>query len=177
MTLDPVFSWIVAVDCALLLMSAVIQKVRRWPEFTAIVANYRVTPAATAPMAGALIAFGEGTASLLLLAPATRAIGAWAASALFLSYGAVIAVNLARGRTHIDCGCVGASKRRSIDQWMVWRNITLTVAAAVAALPTDARPLTMLDAFTVCGSVLAFALLYMAFDQLGAVTSRARIAT
>lgn len=177
MTLEPVFSWILALGCAVLLALAGAQKLRHWRDFVAIVANYRIVPASMAAAAATLVTLCELSGSLLLVLPATRALGATAATLLFTAYAAAIALNLVRGRTHIDCGCVGASKRRSIGKWMVWRNSALALAAALAALPVGTRELSALDVFTVGGSLAALALLYAAFDQIGATASGVGIAS
>ena len=91
--------------------------------------------------------------SALALA-ARRARGALvAAAALLAAYGAAIGVNLARGRRHIDCGCVGPAARRPIGGWLVARN---GVLAAPSRSPGSragrrARPLVWVDALTVVG--------------------------
>ena len=177
MTLEPVFSWILALGGALLLTLAATQKLRRWRELAAIVENYRIVPATLAPVAATFVTLCELSGSLLLLLPATRSAGATAAALLFTAYAAAIALNLIRGRTHIDCGCVGASKRRSIGAWMVWRNGTLAAAAALTALPIGVRALSALDVFTIAGSLAALVLLYATFDQLGTTSSRTRTAS
>lgn len=177
MTLEPVFSWILALGCSLLLALAASQKLRQWSDFIEVVANYRIVPASLAAIAATVVTLGEVSASLLLVLPITRPIGGIVAAVLFTTYASVLALNLFRGRTHIDCGCVGASKRRSIGAWMVWRTGVLAVAAGLAAVPTAARTLSALDVVTICSGVAAIALLYAAFDQLGATPSRARIAS
>jgi hypothetical protein len=175
--LEPVFSWILALGCALLLARAAAHKFQQRRELVAIVANYRIVPAAWAGIVAVAVVFCEISAALLLVYPATRSLGAIVAASLFMTYAGAIALNLKRGRTHIDCGCVGPSQRRSIGGWMVWRNGLLTLAAALSATPVAARPLVAFDALTICGGVAVLALLYAAFDQLGAIVTRTRTAS
>jgi hypothetical protein len=189
--LEPVFSWILALGCALLLARAAAHKLAQRRELVAIVANYRIVPASWAAVAAkypfiptswaagaaVIVVISEIAAAVLLVYPPTRALGASIAASLFITYAAAIAVNLKRGRTHIDCGCVGPSQRRSIGAWMVWRNGVLAIAAAASATPVAARALSMFDLLTICGGVAALALVYSAFDQLGAIVTRTRTAS
>lgn len=175
--LEPVYSWILALGCALLLARAAVHKLQQRHELVDVIANYRLVPANWAPVAAVLVVFAEMSAALLLVYPATRSIGAIVAAVLFMTYAAAIALNLQRGRTHIDCGCVGASERRAIGAWMVWRNGVLTIAAALSATPIAERALSAFDVLTICGGVAVLALLYAAFDQLGAIVTRTRTAS
>lgn len=175
--LEPVYSWILALGCALLLARAAAHKLAQPREFVAIVANYRIVPAGLAAIAAVMVVLCEISAVLLLVYPAARSLGAIVAASLFMTYAAAIALNLKRGRTHIDCGCLGPSQRRSIGAWMIWRNAVLTIAAALSAAPAATRSLSALDVLTICGGVAVLALLYAAFDQLGATLIPTRTAS
>lgn len=176
-TLEPAFSWILALCCAVLLARAAVHKLLQWRDFILVVDNYRVVPARLAFSTATVVTMGELSASLLLLPPVTRPFGAFIAALLFATYAGVIALNLLRGRTSIDCGCATASKRRRIGAWMVWRNVVLAGAAGLATLPMAARALAALDVLTICSSVAALTLLYAAFDHLAATTSRTGLAS
>ena len=76
---------------------------------------------------------------------------------LLIAYSAGIALNFARGRRELDCGCGAAGNRRSIAPWMVWRNLLLALALGLAALPWIARPLGGLDVLTLIGGLTAAA--------------------
>lgn len=175
--LEPVYSWILALGCALLLARAAAHKLEQRRELVAIVANYRIVPTGSAAIVAVVVVICEIAAALLLVYPATRSLGAIVAASLFMTYAAAIAINLKRGRTHIDCGCVGPSQRRAIGAWMVWRNGLLTIAAALSATPVAARTLATFDVLTICGGVAVLAFLYAAFDQLGAIVTRTRTAS
>ena len=177
MTLEPAFTWIPALFCALLLARAAVHKLAQWREFVAVVQNYRIVPERIAGMAAAIVTGCELSASLLLLLPTTRTSGALVAAFLFVTYAGAIALNLRRGRASIDCGCVAASNRRPIGAWMVWRNLALASAAALAALPMNARALVTLDVLTIVAAIAALTLLYAAFDQLASTSSRTGVAT
>jgi hypothetical protein len=94
-----------------------------------------------------------------------------AIAALLLVYAAAMAVNIVRGRTHIDCGCLGFGTSRASLGWeLVARNMLLAaVALAAAALPVAPRALGAIDAISGIGAIVAFALLYFGFGQFTAV--------
>ena len=57
---------------------------------------------------------------------------------------------------------------------MVWRNVLLAAALAVAALPWAPRTLVATDALTITGGLAVAVLLYMTLDRLlGQVMPRA----
>jgi uncharacterized membrane protein len=83
-------------------------------------------------------------------------------------------VNLHRGRTSIDCGCIGASSRRRIGPAMVVRNIVLSGIVLLAAWPQAERSLAALDLLTIAGATLVSALLYLVLDTLASNTRAIR---
>ena len=123
-------------------------------------------PARFAPAAAACVVLAElGTVVALVRWPRG---GATAAAALLAVYGSAIAVNLARGRRHIDCGCGKPAARREIGAWMVARNAVVTIAAlAAAVLPVAARELIWLDACTIVAATAMLAACWTATDHLG----------
>ena len=104
--------------------------------------------------------------AIALVASARRAPGPVAAAAVLVVYGAAIAVNLARGRRHIDCGCAGPAVRRPISGWLVARNAALAAAALAAVAPVRPRPLVWVDVLTVMGATATLAALYASVDRL-----------
>ena len=91
-------------------------------------------------------------------------------AALLLAYAAAMGINIARGRDHIDCGCLGFGAAQATLGWeLVLRNVALaTFAFAVFALPLSARPLGAIDWISGIGAIAAFALLYLGFGQFSA---------
>lgn len=99
-----------------------VAKFMKWQDFIGIVANYRLLPgwavrpvAWVIPPAEALVALGFGTG----VEPALIRGTAWILLAIFT---VAIIANLIRGRTWIDCGCLGPLLRQRIGWWMVLRN-------------------------------------------------------
>jgi hypothetical protein len=172
--LDPVVSWIVALGAAVLFGSSAVHKLRDWSRFTGALADYRVLPARMLPLAAPVIAGLEVAAAVLILPPATRAAGAWLAAALLACYAGAIAVNLHRGRTSIDCGCLGVSQRRRIGPGMVVRNVALCALVLLAAWPQAGRGLVALDVLTIAATSGVCALLYLAIETLASNALAAR---
>ena len=169
--LDPVVLTLLAGAFALLLGSAALHKARDLAVFGELLRAYRVLPAGLAlPW---LVPLLELALAALLLPPATRAASALAGCALLVLYALAIALNLARGRRALACGCGGANERRPIAPWMVWRNSLIALVLVGALAPWGARPLGFTDAVTVVFGLLTVALIYLCIDQLMGNVQRA----
>lgn len=170
---DPAASLALRALLAAILLQAGIQKLRDPRGFREAVAGYRLLPGGwVAPLAAALPGL-EVLAGLALLLPGAASAGAAAAAALLALYAGAIAVNLARGRRDIDCGCGGPGGRQTLHGGLVARNAVLVGLAGLAALAPGARPLHPLDAASVAGAALAGLLLYAGVDL--ALANRARL--
>ena len=119
---------------ALIFAAAAHHKLAEPQRFAASLAAYQLVPegllGVTSRIATGLEVIIVGL--LLIVAPA----GAILAAIVLLAYGAAIAVNVARGRTHIDCGC--GDEPTPVSWLAVVRNILLcglAVAIAVQAAP------------------------------------------
>jgi len=164
--LDPAVSAIIALGVALLFGAAALHKLADWRRFGLALSGFRLVPAwIVSALAPFLVALECATAVMLPFA-ATRRAGALLAATLLACYALAIGVNLLRGRTSIDCGCLGAGRRHRIGGWMVIRNLGVAAAALAAVLPTTPRGLTSLDLVTIAGAVLTLGALYAAQDAL-----------
>jgi hypothetical protein len=172
--LDPALSWIAALGTSLLFAASVVHKLRDWPRFVGALDNYRVLPAAGSGAAAWLVVALEACAAVLVAIPATRAAGALLAAGMLLAYGAAIALNLRRGRTSLDCGCVGLAQRRRIGPELVVRNAILAAIALLAAVPMAERTLLAIDGLTILAATLVLALVYLTADALAATAHFAR---
>src|SRR2546425_10159919 len=114
--MDPVIDFTLRTALALLCFVAAGHKLRDRDRFRATLAEYRLLPAGLVPLAAALVVAVEVAAAGALLVPGARAAGLVAAAALLVLYGAAIAINLARGRRDIDCGCAGRSEERRVGK-------------------------------------------------------------
>jgi len=163
--MDPVFDLIIRAALGLLFVVAAWHKLRDPRRFAATLGEYHLVPARFAPAAAACVVLAElGTVVALVRWPRG---GATAAAALLAVYGSAIAVNLARGRRHIDCGCGGPAANREIGAWMVARNAVVAIAAlAAAVLPMAAREMIWLDACTIVAATAMLAACWTATDHL-----------
>ena len=167
--IDPLVPSVISIGLGLMFLLASVHKFTGFAAFRAVLADYRVMPAALVPIAAAVlpfleIALGAGwlfRADVPALAPAT--------GGLLVLYSSAIAVNLLRGRVHISCGC-GFGKATGGNETLSWglvgRNACLVVAAAATMLPTAPRVLGLFDYLTLAAALLAVILLFSAANQL-----------
>jgi hypothetical protein len=171
LSIDPVVSWIAALTMAMLFATSVLHKLRDWPRFRGVVADYRIVPhPLAAPVAAAVVAI-ESAIVVLLSWPGSRKAGGLAAGCLLIAYAFAIALNLHRGRTALDCGCVAVGRRSRIHRGMVVRNLVLAASMLLVVVTPGHRGLTALDALTVAGATVILALLYVASDTLSSIAA------
>ena len=163
--IDPAVGALLAGAFALLFASAALHKLLHLAAFAAAFRAYAVVPPELAPLA-LLVPLLELTVGAALLAGGSRIGAAAAGAALLLLYASAIAINLARGRRDLSCGCGGPNDRRPIAGWMVWRNVVLAALLAATLLPWAPRPLGAADALTIGAGTAVAALLYMSLDGL-----------
>lgn len=166
--MDPALEHILRGALALLLGTGAVAKLRDRLRFRAVVEAYELVPARMAGAAALAFAIVEGLLAIALVAPASlgvRAIALGGAAALFGVYAAAIAINLARGRTEIDCGC-GGGVEVPLSGWLLLRNGLLIAAAIACVGGASARPLGWVDALSIGGGVVVLALVWSALHGL-----------
>lgn len=126
--MEPFLGLLVRVALAALLAAAGIGKLRDRRRFDGIVLDYRLLPPRLALRLAAPLPWVELALGVGLLAGVRQA--GLAAALLFGVYGVAMAVNLARGRRLIDCGCGDEPQR--LNGWLVLRNVLLAAAALLA---------------------------------------------
>src|SRR5436309_12419152 len=164
--MDPVIDVTLRMALALLFFVAAGHKLQDLGRFGATLAEYRLLPARPVPLAAPLAVAVEVAAAAAPLVPGARAPRLLSAATLLLVYGAAVAINLARGRRHIDCGCAGPAGRRPISGALVARNAALAALALAGLFPVHPRALLWVDALTVAGATAALAALYAALDRM-----------
>jgi hypothetical protein len=168
MNIDPVIATILRFALGWLFLAAAAHKLKDMVDFRSVLATYRVLPESLVGVAAwcvVAIEIGVGLGALWQYPPAY--IGA---AAVLLGYAGAMAINLARGRRFIDCGCGGATQPLSIG--LVLRNFALAIAALVALVPASQRPLGWVDIVSMVAGVLVLALIYAAVNQLLAARAR-----
>ncbi len=162
--IDPAIGLLLTGAFALLFASAAFHKFRDLALFSQVVRAYRVLPQVL--NAAPLVAAAEALAAAGLLVGSVRPAAALLGAMLLVLYAVAIAVNLARGRRELSCGCGGINERRPIAGWMVARNLVLAAILVVIALPWSARQPQAVDLLTAGAGVAVAALLYMSIDRL-----------
>jgi len=167
--LDPLVLKLVSIGFGLLFLLAAVHKLTTLPKFRATLTAYEIMPGALIAPASILVPIVEALLGAAWLLNVEPTIVAMTTAALLASYLSAIAVNLLRGRIHIDCGCtMGASAGR--DQLLSWglvgRNSILIVAALSATVPITERAIGLVDYVTLVAGLLAIVLLYGAANQL-----------
>ena len=165
MMIDPAVGALLAGAYALLFASAALYKLLDLERFAGVVRAYAVVPPALARMSY-LLPLLELTVAAGLLAAGSRRGAAAAGAGLLASYAAALAINLARGRRDLTCGCGGPNDRRPIATWMVWRNLALGAGLAAMLMRAGPRPMQVADALTIGGGTAVLALIYMSVDAL-----------
>lgn len=145
---------------ALVFLSAAIAKMRNWPIFQGVVANYRLLPQVlVGPVTYALPPVEAAIGILLptgLFAPWTEAAAAW----LLVAFAVAMGINLLRGRRHIDCGCFQGTLKQPLSWTLVSRNALLALLVAAGAAP--GRP----GAWTVVNGLFAGGALFVVLQSL-----------
>ena len=152
---------------------AAVQKIQHWRIFSGVVANYRLLPGAAVRPAAILLPPVEMMVGLLLLSAQLRPVGAWSAMALLAVFATAMAVNLRRGRSHIDCGCGQSFLRQELRWLLVGRNAVLALLLLPSLLFSYAMPIAVSLSGVAAG--LALYLLYLllnAFSALPPVEAR-----
>lgn len=167
--LDPLVLKLVSLCFGLLFLLAAVHKLTGLNRFRASLEAYELLPGALLTPASIGVPVIEVLLGAAWLAAIERASIAFASMALLAAYTLAIAINLLRGRIHIDCGC-GMASSAGRDQQLSWglvaRNCILIAAALTATLPAGDRAIGILDYVTLVAGLLAIVLLYGAANQL-----------
>jgi hypothetical protein len=167
--LDPMVLKLVSIGFGLLFLLAAVHKLTEFQKFRATLNAYEVMPGALIAPISTVIPGIEAVLGAAWLLGIQTVFVATASAILLAAYTSAIAVNLFRGRIHIDCGCsMGSSAGR--DQQLSWglvaRNTLMIIAALTATLPGAERAIGLVDYVTLVAGLLAIVLLYGAANQL-----------
>lgn len=164
--MDPALTWTLAVALSALFAASAAMKFADLSQFAGALENYRILPGMLTAPAAWTIPMLEALAALGLLFRATRAGAGLLTAALLAIFTAAIAINLARGRREIDCGCFGPALRQPLSGWLLARNGILLVAAMALAAPTQVRPLGLVDFVTIVSGAVTLTMLYASMNYL-----------
>ena len=167
--IDAVVTMIISWSMFLLFITAGIHKLTDRTSFVDSLNDYQLAPPRMIPLLSFAVPVCEISLAplwVLSLIPAVTTI----VSALLLgTYTLAITINLARGRTHIDCGCnfsAAGDAGSIISPALVLRNSVLITAILFTLLPAFERDLNWLDYGTVVLATLVATLFYISISQL-----------
>jgi uncharacterized membrane protein len=169
---DPAFASLAILLLAVVFGAAALAKLKDLDMFQGVVAQYRLLPAVLVQPFVSVLPVVELGAALGLLLPATRALAAATLVGLLVLFGTAMAINLARGRSDIDCGCfIGVHKQR-ISWALVVRNLALVGFGVMLLVEDTGRPLATLDWVTIGAAAASLLLLYEAIGRLFGLAPR-----
>lgn len=115
---------------ALVFLFAAFGKIRHRLAFQGVVSNYRLLPEIVVPVFAMLLPlFEAGVAAALILAPPP--VPEVSGAVLLCVFAAAMAINLVRGRRHIDCGCFQSALKQTLSWTLVARNAGLALLLAL----------------------------------------------
>lgn len=164
LTLHPILVVIAAGTLVCVFARAAMHKASDLTMFVHTMGGYRLLPTALLTPAALGLLLLEIAVILGLIVPATRPLAAGIALILLALYAAAIALNLARGNTHIDCGCGGAGQ--GLSWYLVARNAVLAglcVVAMASLLPVEMTAVAWLSA---AAGILSTILLFAGIEKL-----------
>lgn len=164
--IDPALSLTLRLCLGLLFATAASHKLRDPHAFRDTLERYELFPAAFVGPVGVALMGGELVIAFTVL---FLRIACIAGAAVLALYTIAIALNLARGRTDLGCGCMGPAASAPISGWLVMRNVVLLAAALVASWPAGARALSWVDALTLVAATASLVALWLASEKLLAV--------
>jgi len=162
--IDPVISTSAALALSVIFASAASHKLRHPCWFRRQVHEYELIPGPMVPAAARTLPIAELVIAAGLLWSTSRPYAGVLAFLMIGLYALAIAINLARGRKDIDCGCSGPAMRQPLQPALLARNLMLAIIALVALLPMLDRPLSLHDNFVMIAAGVVLVLLYTATD-------------
>lgn len=164
-----------SVYVGLVFLVAGIDKLRHRQLLPGVVANYRLLPDALIQPVSLVLPFAELAVGVGLLV-GDRSVMPWVAIAMLLVFAAAMAINIVRGRRHIDCGCGQAALRQELGWNMVVRNMGMAAALGLRlAAPADLGTFDLLLAVVAGGMLFLMTLMFNALKALpGREPGRAR---
>jgi len=172
-SLPLVAGFAVSVFVGLMFLVAAIDKLRHRDLLPGVIANYRLLPERLVAPAAAVLPLAELLVAVGLLM-ALRPWAPMAAAALLLVFAAAMAINIRRGRRHIDCGCGHAALRQALGWTMVLRNVGLSMALLLwVVLPGSLATAEIVVAVVAGGVAFLMLQMFNALRALGNQTVRA----
>jgi len=174
--IDPALQLAVRSCLALLLTAAARHKLGDLARFRSTIENYRVVPPSVAALISHTLPALEVVLAMTIASGMFPVASGAAAAVLFTVYALAIAVNVRRGRSDLDCGCMGPASAVPVSSALVVRNVFLVVAAGLLTIPVSARELTLMDDVAIAAFTAALAACWAASERMLALAPRVALA-
>jgi hypothetical protein len=168
--MDPVFALTLRVCFALLFGLAAFHKLRNVASFRYTLGLYEIVPASLVPSLALLVVGAEVYIAFRLPFSPTIHFGA---AAVLAAYAVAIALNVVRGRTDLDCGCMGPAARTPLSWWLVARNTLMVALLLTLSISVTQRPLIWVDAVSVIGASAVLIACWLAAERMLMLAPRA----
>ncbi len=144
MTYEPVITAYAQVLLLIVFGAAGWSKLRSLETFEGVVYNFRILPESVARPFALVLPAVELAIAVGLVIPVTRPAAAAGAIVLLTIFCIAIAVNLARGRHEIDCGCFSSTLKQHLSGALILRNLVLAGLAGLLWQPLTSQSQPML---------------------------------
>jgi hypothetical protein len=151
----------------LVFVLAATQKAMHWRILPGVISNYRLLPRWMHWPVAVLLVPLEMVLGVTLLSAQLKPWPELAGIVLLLLFAAAMAVNVARGRDHIDCGCGESFLRQSLSWALVARNGVLAACLAPSLVITERMGMSL--ALSAVAAGIGLFLLYLLFNILAAL--------
>jgi uncharacterized membrane protein YphA (DoxX/SURF4 family) len=164
-TLDASILLAIRILAILVFGAAVLGKLGHRQEFVGVVTNYRLMPEVSVPVVATLVVGLEIAVVVVLSTGFMLAAGAALAAGLLCLFAAAMAINLARGRTEIHCGCFQSTLRQRLSVAPVVRNLLL-IPVVLTLVVSQSQPPSLLQELDGVAAGAVLFVLYTVFDEM-----------
>lgn len=164
--IHPIFQFASAFLLALLMGSSAASKIGQREILEGVISNYRILPSRLVRPTAFVLPMLECAICLALLLPVLRSSASLAALLLIGVFTMAIGVNLARGRTWIDCGCFSATLRQPISWGVIARNAFFMIAATLPLIKENDRATGMWELAVAVVMAVALFVLSLSFGLI-----------
>jgi Methylamine utilisation protein MauE len=156
---------VVRLAVAWIFAQSALHALRNLPVHTAIIEQYRLVPEALTAFVAFFVPATMLAVAVGLLVSTTASAAALLGAMLMAMFSAAIAINLARGRAQIDCGCGGAPGQQ-LSSGLVVRNVILAALLLCVAFAPYRGAVDAAVVIGVLGGAGTFVGFYFATDAL-----------
>lgn len=146
-----------------LFFSSGLMKIRDLPGFASVVASYRLLPLDAAFPTARILCLGQILLGLWLFSGQYPRSACYVAAMLLALFSWAMGVNVIRGRTNLNCGCL-PGRDTLLSPVSVARTVLLSLLALYSGLTVRPQGLILSVTLLLCGSSLL--MLILAFLQL-----------